>query len=114
MYCTTNENQFRPYSIANSTKCKMIDTLTFGLGLLDSSRNRKELCDTLSEEIWCVVWYETYTTVNTDWLWLIEKLFKALYTDNYAFAVVGLYPAFIAGVLPGFEDKQTYTLQQAD
>jgi hypothetical protein len=30
---------------------------------------------------------------------------KALYTDNYACAVVGLYPAYIAGVLPGFEDK---------
>jgi hypothetical protein len=30
---------------------------------------------------------------------------KALYTDNYACAVVGLYPAYIAGVLPGFEDE---------
>jgi hypothetical protein len=83
----------------------MIDTLTFGLCHFDSSRNRKELCDTLSEEIGCGVWYETFTAVNTDWLWLIEKLLKALYTDNYACAVVGLYPAYIAGVLPGFEDE---------
>jgi hypothetical protein len=83
----------------------MIDTLIFGLCRFDSSRNRKELCDTLSEEIGCGVWYETFTTVNTDWLWLIEKLLKTLYTDNYACAFVGLYPAYIAGVLPGFKDK---------
>jgi hypothetical protein len=51
------------------------------------------------------VCYETFTTVNTDWPWLIEKLLKALYTDSYACAVVGLYPAYIAGVLPGFEDE---------
>jgi hypothetical protein len=51
------------------------------------------------------VWYETFTAVNTDWLWLIEKLLKALYTDNYACAFVGLCPAYNAGVLPGFEDK---------
>jgi hypothetical protein len=30
---------------------------------------------------------------------------KAIYTDNYACAFVGLYAAYIAGVLPGFEDK---------
>jgi hypothetical protein len=83
----------------------MIDTLTFELCHFDSTRNRKELCDTLSEEIGCGVWYESFTTVNTDWLWLIEKLLKALHTDNYACAVVGLYPPYIAGVLPGFEDK---------
>jgi hypothetical protein len=35
----------------------------------------------------------------------LKKLLKTLYTDNYACAVAGLYPAYIAGVLPGFEDK---------
>jgi hypothetical protein len=78
----------------------MIDTLTFELCHFDSSRKRKELCDALSEEIGCGVWYETFTAVNTDWLWLIEKRLKAIYTDNYACAVVGLYPAYIASVLP--------------
>jgi hypothetical protein len=68
----------------------MIDALTFELCHFDSRRNRQELCDTLSEGIGCGVCYETFTTVNTDWLWLIEKLLKALYIDNYACAFVGL------------------------
>jgi hypothetical protein len=83
----------------------MIDTLTFELCHFDSTRNSKELCDTLSDEIGCGVWYETFTTINTDWLWLTAKLLKAIRTDHYACAVVGLYPVYIAGVLPGFEDK---------
>jgi hypothetical protein len=85
----------------------MIDTFTFELCHFDSTsnRHRKDLCDTLSEEIGCGVWYETFTTENTDWQWLIEKLLRALHTDNYACILAGLYPAYIAGVLPGFEDK---------
>jgi hypothetical protein len=59
----------------------------------------------VKEGIGCGVWYETFTTVNTDCLWLIEKLLRAIYTDNYACAVVGLYPAYIVGLLPDFEDK---------
>jgi hypothetical protein len=51
----------------------MIDTLTFELCHFNSSRKRKELCDTSSEGIGCGVWYEMFTTVNTDWLWLIEN-----------------------------------------
>jgi hypothetical protein len=83
----------------------MIDTLAFELCHFDSSRKRKKLCDTLTEEIGCGVWYERFNTVNTEWLWLTEKLLRALHTDNYACAVAGLYPAYTAGVLRGFEEK---------
>jgi hypothetical protein len=57
----------------------MIVTFIFELCHFDSNRHKKDLCDTLSEEIGCGVWYEKFTTENTDWLWLTEKLLRALH-----------------------------------
>jgi hypothetical protein len=81
----------------------MIVTLTFELCHFDSTRNSKELCDTLSEKIGCGVWYDTFTTVNTEWEWLIEKLLKAL----HIIMRVQLLDCsqHILRVLPAFEDK---------
>jgi hypothetical protein len=52
----------------------MIDILAFELCHFDTSRNRKNLRDTSSEENGCGVWYETFNTVITYWLWLTKKL----------------------------------------
>jgi hypothetical protein len=52
------------------------------------------------------VWYEVFTVVNNKWLWLVgkNKKLNTFYKDDIACAVIVMYSAFVAGVLPGFEE----------
>jgi hypothetical protein len=67
----------------------------------DYSKDRSQLSDRLDKDTWLGEWYETFVPINNQWVWLVEKILKLVYKDNIACGVIGMYPAYLAGVLEG-------------
>ena len=69
-------------------------TMPFGTGF-----DMGHICTRLNELIGVGSWFDSFTVQNTMWLPVVEKLLMNFNSERTIAAVVGLYPAYVAGIL---------------
>ena len=57
------------------------------------------VCTRLNELIGVDSWFDSFSVQNTKWLPVVEKILMNLKSERVICAVVGLYPAYVAGIM---------------
>ena len=80
-------------------------TIPFGTGL-----DMDHVCTRLNELIGVGSWFDSFTVQNTMWLPVVEKILMNLNSERTACVCVGLYPAYVAGILKQAVEINFYVL----
>jgi hypothetical protein len=74
----------------------------------DCRQDRSAVIEFLNKKIGFSLWYDTFTPKNKKWLRLVRGIPLELHKDNICCGVLGLYPAYLAGLIPYFESINIY------
>ncbi len=80
-------------------------TIPFGTGL-----DMDHVCTRLNELIGVGSWFDSFTVQNTMWLPVVKKILMNLNSERTACVCVGLYPAYVAGILKQAVEINFYVL----
>ena len=80
-------------------------TMPFGAGF-----DMGHVCTRLNDLIGVDSWFDSFSVQNTKWLPVVEKILMNLNSERVICAVVGLYPAYVAGILKHAVEINFYVL----
>ncbi len=92
-------------SDSKTMECINFSTMPFGTGL-----DMDHVCTRLNELIGVDSWFDSFTVQNTMWLPVVEKIVTNLNSERMVCACVGLYPAYVAGILKQAVEINFYVL----
>ena len=88
-----------------------MDFLDFAyLSFLANSSTGKICQDLKNSIIGEGIWYDTFQTKNSEWLWFVNNIVAAMNSDKVVCGSFGLYPSYAAGILNSKEKIHLYVV----
>jgi len=87
-----------------------MDCLEFADVSFHPSGSIGHLCEDLCTLVGLGIWYDTFKIQNTKCLWFMNDNISALNNNNVLCGCFGLYPSYVAGILPSVKEIHLPTL----